>query len=72
MPRTVLLRDWLDRHFSRSHSEEELKQGFSLEPASADASFRRYFRVTLPDGWCDDPNDATPPMDIPIELMSGG
>ncbi|MBK8408251.1 MAG: tRNA dihydrouridine synthase DusB [Sandaracinaceae bacterium] len=29
-------------------------------------------RVTLPDGWCDDPNDATPPMDIPIELMSGG
>jgi hypothetical protein len=29
-------------------------------------------RVTLPDGWCDDPNDATPPVDIPLELMSGG
>ena len=29
-------------------------------------------KVTLPDGWCDDPNAATPPMDIPLELMSGG
>ena len=50
MPRTVLLRDWLDRHLVRSHTEEELKNGYSLEPASADASFRRYFRVSLPDG----------------------
>ena len=24
---------------------------FSLAPASADASFRRYFRVTFDDGW---------------------
>ena len=46
MPRTVLLRQWLDQHFSRQHTERE----FSLAPASADASFRRYFRVTRPDG----------------------
>jgi aminoglycoside/choline kinase family phosphotransferase len=45
MPRTVLLRDWLDRHFSPQFPEQEP----SLAPASADASFRRYFRVTLPD-----------------------
>lgn len=63
MPRTVLLRDWLDRHFSRSHSEEELKQGFSLEPASADASFRRYFRVTLPDGSTRIVMDAPPELE---------
>lgn len=46
MPRTILLRDWLDQLFPRQHSEQNL----SIEPASADASFRRYFRVTLPDG----------------------
>jgi len=46
MPRTVLLRDWLDRHFSPQYPNQQL----SLAPASADASFRRYFRVTLPDG----------------------
>lgn len=46
MPRTVLLRDWLDRHFSPQSPNQQL----SLAPASADASFRRYFRVTLPDG----------------------
>ncbi len=46
MPRTILLRDWLNRHFSRQHPDQE----FTLEPASADASFRRYFRITLPDG----------------------
>lgn len=45
MPRTVLLRDWLDRHFPPHHPD----QPYSLTPASADASFRRYFRVTLPD-----------------------
>jgi len=66
MPRTVLLRDWLDRHLSRSHSEEELKQGFSLEPASADASFRRYFRVTLPD------RSTRIVMDAPPELEDCG
>ena len=46
MPRTVLLRDWLKRFYSRQYPDQE----FILEPASADASFRRYFRVTLPDG----------------------
>ncbi|MBS1229703.1 MAG: aminoglycoside phosphotransferase [Proteobacteria bacterium] len=45
MPRTVLLRDWLDRHFSPQYPDQQL----ALAPASADASFRRYFRVTLPD-----------------------
>lgn len=45
MPRTAQLRDWLDRHFSRQFPDQAL----ALAPASADASFRRYFRVTLPD-----------------------
>jgi aminoglycoside/choline kinase family phosphotransferase len=40
MPRTVLLRDWLNRLFT---SQQPLR----IEPASAYASFRRYFRVTL-------------------------
>jgi hypothetical protein len=63
MPRTVLLRDWLDRHLTRSHTEEELKQGYLLEPASADASFRRYFRVTLPDGSTRIVMDAPPELE---------
>ena len=63
MPRTVLLRDWLDRYLSRSHTEEELNQGYSLEPASADASFRRYFRVTLPDGSTRIVMDAPPELE---------
>lgn len=46
MPRTILLRDWLTRHFSQLYPDHE----FALEPASADASFRRYFRITLPEG----------------------
>ncbi|MDR2450802.1 MAG: phosphotransferase [Candidatus Accumulibacter sp.] len=40
--RGVLLRAWLDRLFPR--------QEIGIEPASADASFRRYFRVTLAGG----------------------
>jgi aminoglycoside/choline kinase family phosphotransferase len=40
--RGVLLRAWLDRLFPR--------QAIGIEPASADASFRRYFRVTLASG----------------------
>ncbi len=40
--RIALLRDWLERELGLS--------GFALEPASGDASFRRYFRLTLPDG----------------------
>ena len=49
MPRTALLRDWLtgkDGVLLRRNSEKELH----IAPASADASFRRYFRVTLDDG----------------------
>lgn len=46
MPRAILLRDWLNQLFPRQHSEQEI----TIEPASADASFRRYFRVSLPDG----------------------
>ena len=57
MPRTILLRDWLNRLFPRQHSEQELK----IEPASADASFRRYFRVMLDNG------DTRIVMDAPPE-----
>lgn len=46
MPRTVLLRDWLNQLFPRQHSEQEIQ----IEPASADASFRCYYRVTPDDG----------------------
>ena len=46
MPRTILLRDWLEQLFARQYPDQEIR----LAPASADASFRRYFRVTLPDG----------------------
>ena len=46
MPRTIPLRNWLNRHLSPQFPD----QAFPLAPASADASFRRYFRVTLPDG----------------------
>ena len=41
MDRYALVQDWLGRQL---HGRT-----FSLAPASADASFRRYFRVTLPD-----------------------
>ena len=41
-PRLDLLRHWLQHELGFS--------GFGLAPASADASFRRYFRVTLTDG----------------------
>ena len=40
MDRYALLQEWLARQLAG--------QDFSLAPASADASFRRYFRVTLP------------------------
>jgi aminoglycoside/choline kinase family phosphotransferase len=45
-PRAVLLRGWLDRLFPSRRGE----RGIGIEPASADASFRRYFRVTLASG----------------------
>jgi len=57
MPRTILLRDWLTRHLSLQHPDP----AFSLDPASADASFRRYFRAGLPDG------DTRIVMDAPPE-----
>ena len=41
MDRYALVQDWLTRQLPG--------RTFSLSPASADASFRRYFRVTLPD-----------------------
>lgn len=42
MPRTAQLQAWLESQFSGAT--------FSLTPASADASFRRYFRVSFADG----------------------
>lgn len=54
MPRTALLREWLDRVLANRAAENNPDQPFypaySLAPASADASFRRYFRVTFADG----------------------
>lgn len=50
--RERLLRSWLEDAVGLS--------GFSLEPASGDASFRRYFRVTLPDGTTRIAMDAPP------------
>jgi aminoglycoside/choline kinase family phosphotransferase len=41
LDRYALVQDWLSRQLPG--------RTFSLAPASADASFRRYFRVTLPD-----------------------
>ncbi|MFT3963088.1 aminoglycoside phosphotransferase family protein [Propionivibrio sp.] len=46
MPRTILLRAWLSRQLPGQRSDRDLR----IEPASADASFRRYFRVMLDDG----------------------
>ena len=59
MPRTKLLCDWLDRYFSRQHPD----QTFSLAPASSDASFRRYFRITLADGSTRIVMDAPPDLE---------
>jgi len=46
MPRTTLLRHWVQTLFAEQFPGKHLR----LDPASADASFRRYFRLTLPDG----------------------
>ncbi len=46
MPRNVLLRKWLTGHLAQQFPGQD----YRIEPASADASFRRYFRITLPDG----------------------
>ena len=46
MPRIRQLHDWLHHLFPQQTAD----QGITIAPASADASFRRYFRLTLPDG----------------------
>ncbi len=61
MPRTALLRDWLERQFPQ-FSQRQAGPAWSIAPASADASFRRYFRVSLPDG------ETRIVMDAPPEL----
>jgi aminoglycoside/choline kinase family phosphotransferase len=45
MPRTALLRHWVQQLFAAQFADRDLP----IEAASADASFRRYFRVRLPD-----------------------
>ncbi|WP_300336253.1 phosphotransferase [Accumulibacter sp.] len=45
MPRTAALRDWVHERFESDFPGQQLP----IEAASADASFRRYFRVRLPD-----------------------
>jgi hypothetical protein len=54
-PRLTALRQWLCT--IPGHAE------FDLAPASADASFRRYFRATLPDGATRIVMDAPPPQE---------
>ena len=56
MPRTMLLRDWLSTQLTRQFPGQD----YQIEPASTDASFRRYFRVTLPDGTTRIAMDAPP------------
>ena len=46
MPRSIQLHDWVKSVFTHQFPAQD----WLIEPASADASFRRYFRVTLPDG----------------------
>ncbi len=54
MPKRLkLLHEWLSGALDLD--------GFDIEPASGDASFRRYFRVTLPNG------DSRIAMDAPPE-----
>ncbi|MEF8698951.1 MAG: phosphotransferase [Candidatus Accumulibacter sp. UW26] len=45
MPRTTLVRHWVRDLFAAEFPDHPVH----LEAASADASFRRYFRITLPD-----------------------
>jgi len=52
MPRTQALHAWIETQLP--------DQPFTLAPASADASFRRYFRVTLADGTTRIAMDAPP------------
>ncbi len=50
MPRTALLREWLREQLGEPPASQVPGASPTMAPASADASFRRYFRVTLPDG----------------------
>lgn len=56
MSRTRQLRNWLDQIFPRRPGEAPI----TLAPASSDASFRRYFRLMLPDGTTRIAMDAPP------------
>src|ERR1035437_5795142 len=56
MPRTIPLRQWLNHFLSSQYPDQESL----IVPASADASFRRYFRVSLPDGATRIVKDALP------------
>lgn len=56
MPRNVLLRKWLTGHLAQQFPGQD----YRIEPASVDASFRRYFRITLPDGMTRIVMDAPP------------
>ncbi len=56
MPRSTLLRAWVQRTLAPRCPEQDV----AIEPASADASFRRYFRVLLPDGGTGIVMDAPP------------
>ena len=57
MPRTTLLQNWLAQHFSCTPAQ------IKLTPASADASFRRYFRLQLADGGTRIIMDAPPELE---------
>ena len=46
MSRSQQIQQWITRHVASRYPGAEI----GLAPASADASFRRYFRLTLPDG----------------------
>jgi aminoglycoside/choline kinase family phosphotransferase len=56
------LRGWL--------RDEVGLEGFELEPASGDASFRRYFRVTLPDGTTAMAMDAPPEQEVSASFVA--
>lgn len=46
MSRNQQIQQWIDRHVAPRYPGAEI----GIAPASADASFRRYFRLVLPDG----------------------
>jgi hypothetical protein len=50
MPRSVLVREWVKEQLAGRILDPDPDHDCKIEAASADASFRRYFRVTLSDG----------------------